>query len=286
VFNRATAKVAGKRNTHASKPDDEVIRVPGGMPRIVDDDTWARVQLRLGDNKRNASNSAKRIYLLSGKIVCGKCGSLYVGKRSVCGRNKSLYAYYICGKRDRSHSCDMPRISAEVIEQQVLDAITKTLGSVDEKMIDTILTRIREQRETEPPEIQEARAALKKVQKQIASVVCAIRDGAYHPALREELQKLSDTEASLNATLASAADLPTPTRDEVAAFLEKAQNIKKLSRDEQKRVIADLVEEIVIRDRGDKYLTFRVFSAPMVEQIDPNTNIVYYLGGFALLIQL
>lgn len=74
-----------------------------------------------------------------------------------------------------------------------------------------------------------------------------------------------EEEARLNKTLTAAEDLPLPTREEVAAFLEKAQNIKKLSRDEQKRVIADLVDEIVIRDRGDKYITFRVFSAPMVE---------------------
>jgi len=60
-----------------------------------------------------------------------------------------------------------------------------------------------------------------------------------------------------------------------AAFLEKAQNIKKLSRDEQKRVIADLVEEIVIRDRGDKYLTFRVFSAPMAK----NTSLIQSAPG-------
>lgn len=282
IFNRATAKVAGKRNTHASKPEDEIIRIPGGMPRIIDDDTWARVQRRLSDHKHNASNRAKRVYLLSGKIVCGKCGAVYVGKRKIAGRNKTQYAYYICGSRDRAHACDMPTISADVVERQVLDAIEQTLSGVDEGTIDTVLQRIIDQRETEPPEVRQAREALKKVQKQIASLVCAIRDGAYHPVLREELQKLADEEARLNKTLAGAEDLPLPTHEEIAAFLQKAQNIKKLSRDEQKRIIADLVDEIVVRDSGDKYLTFRIFHVPMVELMHPNANLFVFLGGFGL----
>ena len=272
VFNRATAKIAGKRNSHTSKPDDEVIRIPGGMPRIIDDDTWERVHLRLSDSKRNASNAAKRVYLLSGKIVCGKCKSIFVGKRSICGRNKSYYAYYICGTRDRSHACDMPRIGAELIEQQVLDAIETSLDRVDEAMIDHILQQIIEQRDTEPPEVQEAREALKKVQRQIASVVDAIRDGAYHPALRDELQKLTDAESHLTKTLATAEDLPLPSRDEITSFLQKAQNIKKLGRDEQKRIISDLVDEIVVHESGDKFLTFRVFSVPMAKNANFDRN--------------
>ncbi|MPM63365.1 hypothetical protein SDC9_110245 [bioreactor metagenome] len=176
----------------------------------------------------------------------------------------------------------MPRIGAELIEQQVLDAIETSLNRVDKAMIDHILQQILEQRDAEPPEVQEAREALKKVQRQIASVVDAIRDGAYHPVLRDELQKLSDTESLLMKTLATVEDLPLPSRDEISSFLQKAQNIKKLGRDEQKRIISDLVDEIVVHESGDKFLTFRIFSVPMVELTHPNANIFVFMGGFGI----
>ena len=48
IFNRSASKSEdGRRNHHASKDDSEIIRVPGGMPRIIDDATWEAVQTRL-----------------------------------------------------------------------------------------------------------------------------------------------------------------------------------------------------------------------------------------------
>lgn len=53
VFNRTAPKnEAGKRNNHKSKPEDEIIRVPNGVPKIVDDETFFKVQEILQKRKR------------------------------------------------------------------------------------------------------------------------------------------------------------------------------------------------------------------------------------------
>lgn len=59
VFNKTPKKINGKRNSHVTKPEEEIIRIKDGMPRIIDDETFLKVKERLANNKRNACNKAK-----------------------------------------------------------------------------------------------------------------------------------------------------------------------------------------------------------------------------------
>lgn len=66
VFSRAASKdELGRRNNHLDKPIEDQIRIPGGMPKVVDDDTFARVQAILTSRKRHGRRDGKRKYLLT-----------------------------------------------------------------------------------------------------------------------------------------------------------------------------------------------------------------------------
>lgn len=101
VFNRTEKKINGKRNHHKYKKENEIIRIEGGMPRLISDETWERVQERMIKNKKGV-NSAKETYLLSGLIYCGKCTGAMTGTRKHAGRNKELYVSYECSTRKRT----------------------------------------------------------------------------------------------------------------------------------------------------------------------------------------
>ncbi len=75
VFNKTASKNAfGKRNGHAVKDDEDVIRVPGGMPALISADDYQNVVEKMKANKRApAAYKAKESYLLSGLIICGEC---------------------------------------------------------------------------------------------------------------------------------------------------------------------------------------------------------------------
>ena len=74
--------IAGTRNTHSYKDDDEIIAIDGGCPE---------------ENKHTGGkHNAKRTYLLSGLIYCRECGKAMVGNAHYSGRNKSLYITYKC----------------------------------------------------------------------------------------------------------------------------------------------------------------------------------------------
>lgn len=267
VFNRTSRSA---KNSHRSKPDADIIRVVGGVPRIIDDATWNAVQKRLNDHRRNASNKAKVVYLLSGKLVCGKCGARMSGSTTISGQSKTPHSYYACGNRVASHTCDMPRISASKIEAAVLEAIDKRLNAC-EFNVDDVYAKVLEQQAEEPPEIKAARVELKTVGKQAASIVAAIKDGAYHPSMKDTLSALTERENELKARIAAASIVEPPTREDVAAFLRKAQNVKKLSRDNQKAAISDLVERILVYDPQTIHMDFRILRIPMAKNGEIDT---------------
>lgn len=91
-------------------------RAEDAIPAIIDKDLWDRVQLRVGKIKKApARNKAKVVYLLSGKIFCGHCGSKMNGN---C--NAGNYYYYQCyGKKNGNVDCKKKNIRKEFIERLV-----------------------------------------------------------------------------------------------------------------------------------------------------------------------
>lgn len=268
IFNRSASKTAdGRRNSHKSKSDDQIIRVPGGMPQIVSEATFAAVQARLRDNKRNASGTAKNVYLLSGKLVCGKCGSMMSGATSRSGRNKTPYSYYVCGSRARSGRCDMPRISANVIEGIVLDVIDQLLSFSDDD-IALLYHRIDESIPKESEYLASLRKQREDVRRRQRNVARMISDDP-RPALMDELRLLEKQETTLTVAI-DAATAPTvrPSLEDVTSFCRKNLDVKKMSREDQKALISRLIDKIVVRGYDDLDITFNLeFRAPMVEAV-------------------
>lgn len=129
VFNRVLEKDPfGKRNNHKNKPESEIIRIPNGMPRIVDDTTFFKVQAILDERKqRRKTYNPKGRYPLSGLITCAKCG------HAVCGsiehnhsRNRSIATrMYGCNQKERK--CKTKRINAEYLETYLYRLLTWVL---------------------------------------------------------------------------------------------------------------------------------------------------------------
>jgi len=127
IFNRAvSSNHAGKRNNHRSKPDDEVIRIPGGMPALVDEVTFERVASIIKSRSHSAPHQrAKENYLLVGKIFCGLCGAAYNGNRQFSGRNKNLLVTYRCAKHNNhgDQRCENKDINRNYLEGFILKRI-------------------------------------------------------------------------------------------------------------------------------------------------------------------
>lgn len=140
IYGKSAPKdVDGRRNGHKYKPREEWIIVPDGCPQIISKEDFETVQRIMGSRKRAGSgaSSVKYDYLLTGKLVCGVCGSAFVG----CGRKERdghpEFISYRCHKKNGSIKCKNPEISRDNIEIEVIKNLA--LYIFDDYMINSIL---------------------------------------------------------------------------------------------------------------------------------------------------
>jgi len=267
IFNRTERKLNGKRNHHKSKSEDEIIKIDGGMPRIIDDDTWEAVQERMGNHKRGA-NSAKENYLLAGLIYCGKCGGAMTGTRKYAGRNKDLYVSYECSTRKRTKACDMKAIGKEYVENLVIDYLEKRLFSPE--AIEKLVIKITEYAASQSQEINRDIKAftdqLAGVQTEINNIVNAIAAGMFHQSMKAKMDELEAKKTNLTIKLEEAklqAQTHAPTEDMIRNYLQKDADIKNKSPEEQKRIIQTYVKKVVVYDdKVDTFVTFPWYGSP------------------------
>lgn len=229
TFNVRSYGAGKKRN-----PDSEIIRVENGMPAIIDMETWRLVQARVRANKHNAANRAKHSYLLSGKLVCGGCGSPYVGITSRGGRVSKQYAYYLCGKR-----CGNKGINKDAIEQGVVNTIYDEFFCDLNAAADLLYSQQNAGAETE------AKKRLQQTRREIENIVEAIAKGAYHERLVERLNALREEEKQLQEARSASF-----TRAEILARLEQFGDIRHASYEVKRRAVLALVDKVVIFDDG------------------------------------
>ena len=204
VFSRAASKdELGWRNNHRDKPIEDQIRIPGGMPKIVDDETFARVQSILASRKRHGRRTGKRTYLLTGMVFCGLCGHRYCGDAMQTGgeKNRSIIGTYFCNNRKNhgAHACGNQNIHQQPLEELVLRKIEEIV--FDESRIPGIVQAYQQlnQRESgeEGEKIRTLRQNLKTVEQKIANIVNVITNTG-SAALVNQLNQLEQEKEQLD----------------------------------------------------------------------------------------
>jgi site-specific DNA recombinase len=196
TFNlRLEKSVSGSRNPQF-KPQEEWICVDGGMPKIIDDETFNKVQAKLADNKKNSGRyKTRRIYLLTGLIRCGECGSAMYGKSHIDGRHGREYLSYACSGRKYKKICHNQEIRKEYIESYVLKQLQVNLFSEHSiKKLSSMLSdynkRLKEKSDTE---YNSAMQDLGEINKKIEKIIQLVSEsGISIDTVKEELKRLED----------------------------------------------------------------------------------------------
>lgn len=249
---QASKDADGRRNRRKKKPDDEIIRIPGGMPQIVSDGLWRRVQERL-DNGHQHSNRAKRLYILSGKMICGECGSSMVGSCQYREKGSKPYTYYICSRRHSMRNCSSKSIPAPQIESLVVDRIYSAILSPEavDKFADLMLDYMQSRKKDLPEQVSEYKRRLTDIQRQIDNATQAILDGLYSPDLKAKLRDLESAKKLYQSRLKAAeiaSETVSATRREIINYLSSFGDIRAADPHAQAEAVSVFVDKITIRD--------------------------------------
>jgi len=135
VFNQAPRRIEGKRNWRRKKDKEEMVIIPGGVPAIIDEDTFWRVQKMLEKRQSGPREKSKGIlYILTGKLFCGDCGNVMTGCSQRRSKGGKQYFYYVCSnkqKNGKKANCTNDRWKKSEIEKAVIDEIKIVLKNTD-----------------------------------------------------------------------------------------------------------------------------------------------------------
>lgn len=135
--------VSYKNHKSYIKPEDEWTRVCGTHEPIIDIETWKMVQKKF-KTKTRASGTTGEVYMLSKKVYCKECGSVFT--KELYHTKDGKVSYMKCkGRRLASRDCINKRsIRCEILEKYVLEEINKQLDiyySLDELQKNYMLER-------------------------------------------------------------------------------------------------------------------------------------------------
>jgi site-specific DNA recombinase len=259
VYNRRQHTIKGKRNNRKDKPADQIIKIPGGMPQIVPDDLWERVQARIASRAKNmgerAQNKAKTDYLLSGKIECGLCGYKMVGKGGGSKKNKKRKDFYICNNRERRHECKAKMIGKDLIEQLVLEEIECRIlnPNIFPELATEIYRNMIQAGGESEKEVIYLKAELVKNQIKINNILSMIEEGTGSKVLLDRLNQRESEQVILENRLREVerkTKASSLTEKMILQFLnEEYKNIKLDDSTTAKALINRYVEKVIIYEK-------------------------------------
>ena len=182
------------------------VRIVDGIPRIVSDELWYKVQeaMRM---KKNPVGTRHRVgaedYLLTGKLRCGHCGSYMTGV-SGTSRNGELHYYYTCQKRRTEHACNKKNVRRDVIEPAIAQAIKMycLTDDVIEWMADQTVQYW--EKHDNDLQIEALEQQLAENKKATSNMLKAIEMGIITEATRSRMVELETENSKLTAQLSAA----------------------------------------------------------------------------------
>ena len=226
------------------------IVTPGGIPAIVDQDLFDRVQQRFEQNRIAHGRPAKEdvSYLLTTKLFCGKCGTL-MGGESGTSHMGNTYYYYKCGnaKRHGKAHCDLKAIRKEPLERFVVDTAIKVI--FNDEIIERLIDLVMEAQQKENTRLPVLKDQLRDTEKRLANLLEAIEQGILTPTTKQRLDELEAQKEALNTSiLEEELKKPVLTREWIRFWLEKFRKGDVGSTEHQRQIIDTFVNSVYVFD--------------------------------------
>ncbi len=228
------------------------IRIENGIPRIVSDELFDKVQkvLKMKNNPSGRHRSVAE-YLLTGKLFCGYCKSPMTG---MSGRSKTgdIHYYYACSykRANGAASCKKKTVRKDKIEFEIASTIKQRLNDpeVQEWLIDRLMER--QERYHRIPELEILKSRQAEVNTSIKNLLTAIEAGIVTSSTKSRLEELEAENANLSENIRVLSELKNKhfTREQILNWFSSLQNGKIEDKQYQKQIFQLFLKKAYLYD--------------------------------------
>ena len=246
------------------------IVTPGGIPAIVPQDLFDRVQKRLAANRKApARHKAEDDYLLTTKLFCGMCGAMMFGECGT-GRNKVVHHYYKCSTAKRFKTCKKKTVRKEWLEDLVIAETMKLIQ--DDAVIDAIVAEVMELQDQENTTLPLLEKQMREVENGIENMLNAIQAGVLTNSTKLRLEKLEAQQKELEVRIAEEKIArPRLSENQVRFWLTRFRKLDPNVKSHRETLINTFVNAVYLYDEkvlitfnykdGTKTITFDEIAA-------------------------
>ncbi len=247
-------------------------KIPGGIPPIVSQELFDKVQYAvtskknprsLGPQRRRRDNS---LYMLTGKLFCGRCKEPMVG---VSGTSKTgrIYNYYVCSGKLR-YKCQPKNIPRDDIELYVASALKTTMLTDDAIITLADATVAYQQSQLLHGDIGPLQSQLAETERSINNLVKALEQGIFSATTQSRLMELENQKRVLSGQLAIAQEAADElmTREQIIAALKIFQDGDVTDKTFQQALIDTFLVAAYVYEDHIKFV-FRLDKDKQVESI-------------------
>ena len=175
------------------------IRIPDGMPAIVDNVLFEEAQRMKKKTSRHVDHGAVD-YLLTGKAFCGHCGAAMIGD-SGTSKSGTRHLYYSCQAHKARKGCDKKSVRKDWLEDTVIDFVLDHVLSDEhiDQTAEAVLSLQQEEMKHSPLAAMEAEHA--ETVKKIRNINEAIAAGIWNSSTSAMLKDLEDNAESLRVSI-------------------------------------------------------------------------------------
>ena len=221
--------------------------IPGGVPSIVPQELFERVQARMEKNKRApAMSKADEKFLLTTKLFCGKCGRLMVGESGTSHTGKKHY-YYKCGSAKRKTGCTKKAVKKDWIENLVVGRTMRMI--FDDRTLAAIAEMVLEVQSRESTSLPVLKRQLAQAEQGIENMLNAIQQGLFTSSTKHRLEELEAAKERLTVSiLQEELKKPHLTKEQILFFLNRFRAIDISKPEQRQHLIDSFVNAVYVYD--------------------------------------
>lgn len=211
--NKFTAKTVNamlKKRAYIGEYYSKLKAIPGGMPQLVDDETFEEVQRRMTINKRRVARTKTQLsalgddapdYWLTGRMYCRECGASMQGVSGTSKTGKKHHYYYCSNQRKKK--CSTRPVRKTQIEEKVTRIIEDFLD--DTEMLASLAVDLaayyKESHARGDEKLRALEARRKEVEIKLGNFAKAIAQGIFNDTTAEAMQTLEEQKRELDSAI-------------------------------------------------------------------------------------